>query len=68
MGSDADAFRAALEISSCLELPAGVFARPGLAGKVLAAAAERGPFSWPAPPREECMELISGGGARAAAP
>jgi 2-polyprenyl-6-methoxyphenol hydroxylase-like FAD-dependent oxidoreductase len=67
MGSDADAFRAGLEISSCLALPQDVFARPGLAERVLAAAEARGPFSWPAPSRDELLELLSGAGAPAAA-
>ena len=42
MGVDAEAFRAGMEIIGCLALPGEVFARPGLAERVMAAAAARG--------------------------
>ena len=67
MGVDPDAFRGGLEIFSCLALPAEVFARPGFAQRVLEAAADRAPTSWPGPDREQLMELVSPGGARAEA-
>ena len=38
MSRDPDVFRAGLEIASCLALPQEVFARPGLAQRVLEAA------------------------------
>ena len=38
MAHDADVFRAGMEITNCLALPADVFARPGLAERVLAIA------------------------------
>ena len=40
MAHDADVFRAGLEIVGCLALPQEVFARPGLAERVLGAAGE----------------------------
>jgi 2-polyprenyl-6-methoxyphenol hydroxylase-like FAD-dependent oxidoreductase len=61
MGVDADAFRAGMEIVACLALPREVFARPGLAEKVMAAAAARGDFRMPGPTRAELLELVSSG-------
>ena len=66
-GLDADAFRAQVEILSTLTLPQEVFARPGLAERVLAAAAARGMGRLPGPGREELLELVSASGARAGA-
>jgi hypothetical protein len=55
---DADVFRAGLEISNFLALPQEVFARPGLAQRVLeAAGADATPP--PAPTREQVLELMA---------
>jgi 2-polyprenyl-6-methoxyphenol hydroxylase-like FAD-dependent oxidoreductase len=67
MGVDADVFRAGMEIIGCLTLPGEVFARPGFAEKVMAAAAARGDARLPGPGREELLELVSSADARAAA-
>ena len=67
MGADADAFRAGIEVIGCLSLPAEVFARPGLAEKVMAAAAARGDARLPGPGREQLLELVSSADAPAAA-
>jgi len=58
MARDADAFRAGLEIIGCLATPQEVFARPGLAGRVLALAAEAGPPPPPGPDRERLLQLV----------
>jgi 2-polyprenyl-6-methoxyphenol hydroxylase-like FAD-dependent oxidoreductase len=57
MSRDPEAFRAGLEISSCLTLPREVFARPGFAERVLeqAAQATRAPFG---PDREGLLALL----------
>jgi len=67
MGGDPDVFRAGIEIIGCLSLPGEVFGRPGLAEKVLAAAAARGDVRMPGPGREQLLELVSSAGAPAAA-
>ena len=67
MGVDADAFRAGMEIVGCLALPREVFSRPGIAEKVMTAAAARGDFRVPGPSRAELLELVSSAGAPAAA-
>jgi hypothetical protein len=67
MGVDGDAFRAGIEIGGCLALPREVFARPGLAEKVMAAAAARGDARLPGPGRAELLELVSSAGAPATA-
>jgi 2-polyprenyl-6-methoxyphenol hydroxylase-like FAD-dependent oxidoreductase len=67
MGGDPDAFRAGMEIIGCLALPREVFARPGVAEKVMAAAAARGDARLPGPDREQLLELVSSAGAPAAA-
>ena len=67
MGVDADVFRAGMEIVGCLALPGEVFARPGLAERVMAAAAARGDARLPGPGREQLLELVSSAGAPAAA-
>jgi hypothetical protein len=56
-----------MEILGCLALPGEVFARPGLAEKVMAAAATRGDARLPGPSREQLLELVSSAGAPAAA-
>ena len=66
-GVDADAFRAQIEIANALTLPRDVFARPGLAERVLAAAAARGAARLPGPDREELLEILSASGDRAGA-
>jgi 2-polyprenyl-6-methoxyphenol hydroxylase-like FAD-dependent oxidoreductase len=57
MCRDAAAFRAGLEISSCQALPTEVFARPGLAQRVLAAA--DGASALPGPDRARVLELVA---------
>jgi 2-polyprenyl-6-methoxyphenol hydroxylase-like FAD-dependent oxidoreductase len=58
MSRDAEVFRAGLEISSCLALPQEVFARPGLAQRVLAAAGGE-VATLPAPSRAQLLELVA---------
>ena len=68
LGADPDVFRAAIEIVGCVTLPGEVFARPGFAEKVMAAAAARGgPSRMPGPGREELLELVGAAGAPAGA-
>jgi 2-polyprenyl-6-methoxyphenol hydroxylase-like FAD-dependent oxidoreductase len=66
-GVDGDVFRALIEIANMLTLPQDVFARPGFADRVTAAARARGDGRRPGPGREELLELVSSAGARAAA-
>ena len=66
MGADPDMFRAAMEIVGCVTLPGEVFARPGFAEKVMAAAAARGDARLPGPGREQLLELVGAAGAAAA--
>ena len=66
MGADPDVFRAAMEIVGCVTLPGEVFARPGFAEKVMAAAAARGDVRLPGPGREQLLELVGAAGAAAA--
>jgi 2-polyprenyl-6-methoxyphenol hydroxylase-like FAD-dependent oxidoreductase len=68
MGVDADAFRAGLEIAGCVSLPSEVFARPGFAERVMAAAAARGDAPMPGLGRAQLLELLSSAGAPAATP
>jgi 2-polyprenyl-6-methoxyphenol hydroxylase-like FAD-dependent oxidoreductase len=58
MSRDADVFRAGLEIASCLALPQEVFARPGLAQRVLEAAGGE-TATLPGPDRAEVLELVA---------
>ena len=67
LGADPDVFRAAMEIVGCVTLPGEVFARPGFAEKVMAAAAARGDARMPGPGREELLELVGAAGAPAGA-
>ena len=67
MRADADLFRAAMEIIGCLSLPSEVFSRPGVAERVMTAAAARGDARIPGPSREELLEVLSSAGAPAAA-
>ena len=60
MGSDADVFRAGMEIGGCLTLPRDVFARPGMAERILRIAEERGSTPLPAPSREQLVALAAG--------
>ena len=59
MTRDADAFRAAVEISSCLVHPREVFARPGFAPRLLALAAEQHGGPAPGPGRDEVLRLVA---------
>jgi hypothetical protein len=56
---DADVFRAWLEILGCLTLPQDILARPGLAERVLALAAEAGPRPPMGPSREQALALVA---------
>ena len=61
MGADADLFRAAMEILGCVSLPSEVFARPGIAERVMAVAAARGDVRIPGPDRKELLEILGAG-------
>ncbi len=54
-----DVFRAGLEIAACLALPQDVFARPGLAQRVLELAAEANGARPAGPAREELLKLVA---------
>jgi 2-polyprenyl-6-methoxyphenol hydroxylase-like FAD-dependent oxidoreductase len=57
MSRDADVFRAGLELSNCLALPQDVFARPGLARRVLELAGDDvAPL--PGPSREQVLRIV----------
>jgi hypothetical protein len=56
---DPDAFRAGFEIINCLTPPQEVFARPGLAERVVELAQAHGPPPLPGPSREQLMELLT---------
>jgi 2-polyprenyl-6-methoxyphenol hydroxylase-like FAD-dependent oxidoreductase len=58
MSRDADVFRAGLEIASCLALPQEVFARPGLAQRVLEVAGGE-TARLPGPDRGEVLKLVA---------
>ena len=58
MLEDADVYRAALEISSCLELPQDVVSRPGLAERIMELAGE-GEASPAGPNRQETLALVA---------
>jgi len=58
---DADVYRAFLEIVGCLTHPAEVFARPGLAERVLELAGEPEPPTPPGPTRAQLLELLGTG-------
>ena len=60
MARDPDVFRAGLEIANCLTLPQDVFARQGLAARVLALAAGADGSSPPGPDRDEVLRLVAG--------
>jgi 2-polyprenyl-6-methoxyphenol hydroxylase-like FAD-dependent oxidoreductase len=59
MGRDADIFRAGMEIMGCLTLPQEVFARPGVAERVLALASEQNGVLRPGPDREQLLQLVA---------
>jgi len=56
---DPDAYRAYMEVVACLALPEEVFARPGLAERVLAAAQGREPMALPGPDRAQVLALLA---------
>jgi hypothetical protein len=58
MSRDADVFRAGLELSNCLALPQEVFARPGLAQRVLELAGDGGAPP-PGPSREQVLRIVA---------
>jgi 2-polyprenyl-6-methoxyphenol hydroxylase-like FAD-dependent oxidoreductase len=59
MGHDPDVFRAGMEIINCLTLPQDVFARPGLAQRVLELAADADGAPPIGPDREELLRLVA---------
>jgi 2-polyprenyl-6-methoxyphenol hydroxylase-like FAD-dependent oxidoreductase len=59
MGRDPDVFRAGLEIIGCLTLPQDVFARSGLAERVLALGADANGAPPRGPDREELLRLVA---------
>jgi 2-polyprenyl-6-methoxyphenol hydroxylase-like FAD-dependent oxidoreductase len=59
MGRDPDVFRAGLEIINCLTLPQDVFARAGLAQRVLELAADADGAPPIGPNREELLRLVA---------
>jgi hypothetical protein len=66
MGMYADVYRAGMEIISCLALPSEVFARPGVAERVLELAGSRDAPPPPGPGREQVLEILAGARAPAA--
>jgi 2-polyprenyl-6-methoxyphenol hydroxylase-like FAD-dependent oxidoreductase len=56
---DADIFRAMMEIITMQATPAEVFARPGFAGRVMAAAEGREAFGPPGPSRAELLGMLA---------
>lgn len=57
---DPDTFRAMLEVNACLTLPEGMFARPGMAERVLELAAQQTQLpAMPAPDREHLLALLA---------
>jgi 2-polyprenyl-6-methoxyphenol hydroxylase-like FAD-dependent oxidoreductase len=54
---DPDVFRAGLEIAGCLTMPPEVFARPGLAQRVLEAAGDGAAL--PGPSREQVLQVVT---------
>ena len=55
---DAEVFRAAVEVGTCLALPQEVFARPGMADKV-AEHGDKERFVFPGPDRAQLLELLA---------
>jgi 2-polyprenyl-6-methoxyphenol hydroxylase-like FAD-dependent oxidoreductase len=58
-GRDPDLFRALMEIVGCLTLPSDVFARPGVADRILELTDENDPPQPPGPTRAELLELLA---------
>jgi hypothetical protein len=58
-GRDPDLFRALMEIVGCLTLPTDVFARPGVAERVLELVGPDELPRVPGPTRAELLELLS---------
>jgi flavin-dependent dehydrogenase len=58
-GRDADVFRALMDIVGCLTLPQDIFARPGLADRVLAASDGVEATAPPGPSREDLLQLVA---------
>ena len=55
---DADLFRAFIEVMAMLAPPDEVLSRPGVAGKVMAVAAEHEEFAMPGPSRADVLSLL----------
>jgi hypothetical protein len=58
MGRDPDVFRAGMEIMACLTLPQDVFARPGLAQRVLELSQNGDGAPQYGPERDELLKLL----------
>jgi hypothetical protein len=56
---DPDLFRAFLEFNTMHALPQEVLARPGLADRITAVAAEHEPFVMPGPSRTDVLATLS---------
>jgi len=56
---DADAFRAFMEVTTCLALLDDVFARPGFSEQLAAVAKDKQPLSLPGPTRDELLALLA---------
>jgi hypothetical protein len=56
---DADVYRAMMEVVTMQALPGEVFARPGFAGRVMAAAEGREAFVPPGPSRAELLGMLA---------
>jgi 2-polyprenyl-6-methoxyphenol hydroxylase-like FAD-dependent oxidoreductase len=56
---DADAFRALIEMITCLALPQEVFARPGFVDRLKAVAKNTEPLQMPGPNREELLQILA---------
>ncbi len=59
MAYDPEAYRAFMDIVGVIDLPQGVFARPGLVDRILAIAGSEPPLQVPGPTREELRELVA---------
>lgn len=59
MVHDPDVFRAFIETRACLATVGEVLARPGMAERILAIAAEREPVRPPGPDRDQLLALLS---------
>ena len=56
---DADIFRAMMETVTMLALPEEVLARPGLSGRIVAAADGRDAVTFPGPSRDDLLRTLA---------